>query len=98
MRPLIAHCHHGLGQLYATMGQRKQAHSALCRAIDLYREMEMAFWLPQAESALAEVARSLSVTRDGSIAQSWSPSPLCGGGIEGGHNKVDPPEGEYLIR
>ena len=56
MRPLVAHCHHGLGRLYGTMGQREQAHAALCSAIALYREMEMAFWLPQAESALAQVA------------------------------------------
>jgi len=56
MRPLVAHCHHGLGRLYATMGLWEQAHAALCRAIALYREMEMAFWLPQAEAALAELA------------------------------------------
>jgi tetratricopeptide (TPR) repeat protein len=55
MRPLQAHCHHGLGTLYARSGQRGQAHAALATAIDLYRAMEMTFWLPQAEAALAQV-------------------------------------------
>jgi len=55
MRPLIAHCHRGLGTLYATTGQWEQAHAALSAAIALYRAMEMTFWLPQAEAALAQV-------------------------------------------
>jgi tetratricopeptide (TPR) repeat protein len=55
MRPLQAHCHRGLGTLYATTGQRQQARAELSAAIDLYRAMEMTFWLPQAEAALAQV-------------------------------------------
>ena len=55
MRPLQAHCHCGLGTLYAKVGQREQARTALATAIDLYRAMDMTFWLPQAEAALAEV-------------------------------------------
>jgi class 3 adenylate cyclase/tetratricopeptide (TPR) repeat protein len=55
MRPLQAHCHHGLGQLYAKTGQREPAHAALTAAIGLYRAMDMTFWLPQAEAALAQV-------------------------------------------
>src|SRR5437016_8594315 len=55
MRPLQAHCHHGLGTLYAATGQREQARAALTTAIDLYRAMDMIFWLPQAEVALAQV-------------------------------------------
>ena len=54
MRPLQAHCHLGLGALYARTGQRQQAHVALSAAIDLYRAMDMTFWLPQAEAALAQ--------------------------------------------
>jgi tetratricopeptide (TPR) repeat protein len=54
MRPLQAHCHHGLGTLYATTGQREQARAALSAAIALYRAMDMTFWLPQAEAALAQ--------------------------------------------
>jgi class 3 adenylate cyclase/tetratricopeptide (TPR) repeat protein len=55
MRPLVAHCHHSLGTLYATTGQRQQARAALSAAIDLYRALDMTFWLPQAEAALAQV-------------------------------------------
>jgi uncharacterized protein HemY len=55
MRPLVAHCHLGLGTLYARTGQRQQARTALATAIDLYRAMDMTLWLPQAEAALAQV-------------------------------------------
>ena len=55
MRPLQAHCHHGLGRLYATLGQQEQARVELSAAIALYRSMDMTFWLPQAEAALAQV-------------------------------------------
>ena len=55
MRPLVAHCHHGLGTLYATSGQREQARTALSTAIEMYRSMEMTFWLPQVEAALTQV-------------------------------------------
>ena len=49
MRPLQAHCHRGLGTLYAATGQQEQTRTALSTAIALYRAMEMTFWLPQAE-------------------------------------------------
>jgi tetratricopeptide (TPR) repeat protein len=55
MRPLVAHCHRGLGTLYATTGQREPARAELSAAIDLYHDMDMTFWLPQAEAALAQV-------------------------------------------
>ena len=55
MRPLLAHCHLGLGRLYAKIGQQAQARAELSTAIELYRAMEMTFWLPQAEAALAQV-------------------------------------------
>jgi hypothetical protein len=55
MRPLQAHCHHGLGMLYAKIGQQEQVCTELCAAIDLYRIMRMTFWLPQAEASLAQV-------------------------------------------
>jgi tetratricopeptide (TPR) repeat protein len=56
MRPLVAHCHLGLGTLYAKSGQQEQARAALTTAINLYRAMDMPFWLPQAQAALAQVA------------------------------------------
>ena len=46
MRPLQAHCHRGLGALYAETGRQEQARAALATAIELYRAMEMTFWLP----------------------------------------------------
>src|SRR5262249_50699910 len=55
MRPLQAHCHRGLGTLYATIAQREQARTELSAAVELYRAMDMAFWLPQTEAALAQV-------------------------------------------
>jgi tetratricopeptide (TPR) repeat protein len=54
-RPLQAHCHRGLGILYAQTGQAEQARVALSAAITLYRAMDMTFWLPQTEAALAQV-------------------------------------------
>jgi tetratricopeptide (TPR) repeat protein len=55
MRPLQAHCHRGLGMLHAQRGQREPARTELSAAIALYRAMEMTFWLPQVETALAQV-------------------------------------------
>src|SRR4029453_6784517 len=55
MRPLQAHCHLGLGTLYHQMGCVEQARVALSTALDYYRAMDMTFWLPQTEAALAEV-------------------------------------------
>ena len=55
MRPLLAHCHHGFGTLYAKIGQPEPARSELSAAMARYRAMAMTFWLPQAEAALAQV-------------------------------------------
>ena len=54
MCPIVAHCHLGLGTLYATLGRPEQARPELTTAIELYRAMQMQFWLPQAEAALAQ--------------------------------------------
>jgi class 3 adenylate cyclase/tetratricopeptide (TPR) repeat protein len=55
MRPLQAHCHRGLGTLYRQAGQSEQARAELSTAISMYRDMEMTFWLPQAEVALEKL-------------------------------------------
>ncbi len=52
MRRLVAHCHLGLGTLYQRVGHREQAQGELATAIDMYRAMEMTFWLQRAEAAL----------------------------------------------
>jgi tetratricopeptide (TPR) repeat protein len=54
-RPLVGHCHLGLGMLYRKIDKREQARAELSTAIELCRSMEMTFWLPQAEAALAQV-------------------------------------------
>jgi class 3 adenylate cyclase/tetratricopeptide (TPR) repeat protein len=50
MRPLLAHCHLGLGKLYRRTGKRQQAEDHLAGAMAMYREMDMRFWLTQAEA------------------------------------------------
>jgi tetratricopeptide (TPR) repeat protein len=56
MRPLIARCHQGLGLLYRRTGKRDQAQEHLTTATAMYREMDMRFWLEQAEAELHNLA------------------------------------------
>jgi tetratricopeptide (TPR) repeat protein len=58
MRPLQAHCHRDLGMLYLKIGRGDQARVELSTAIELYRTMDMTFWLPQAEAAQAQAGGS----------------------------------------
>jgi tetratricopeptide (TPR) repeat protein len=53
MRPLVAHCHLGLGKLSRHTGKREEAQEHLSTAATMYREMDMRFWLEQAEATLA---------------------------------------------
>jgi tetratricopeptide (TPR) repeat protein len=55
MRPLVAHCHLGLGKLYRRTGNREQAQEHLTTATTMYREMGMRFYLEQAESEATEL-------------------------------------------
>jgi len=48
MRPLVAHCHLGLGQLYRRTGRRQDAETHVALATTMYREMAMTFWLERA--------------------------------------------------
>jgi class 3 adenylate cyclase/tetratricopeptide (TPR) repeat protein len=52
MRPLVAHCHLGLDKLYRRTGKRQQAQEHLTIATTMYREMDMRFWLEQAEAEM----------------------------------------------
>jgi hypothetical protein len=54
MRPLVAHSPLGLGKLYRRTGKREQAQQHLTTAATMYREMDMRFWLEQAEAEIAE--------------------------------------------
>jgi tetratricopeptide (TPR) repeat protein len=50
MRPLIAHCHLGLGRLYRRTGKGPVAQEHITIAKEFYREMGMQFWLEEAEA------------------------------------------------
>ena len=56
MRPLVAHCHLGLGKLYRRTGQPDQAQEHLTAATTMYREMDMQFWLEKGEAEMGELA------------------------------------------
>ena len=55
MRPLIAHCHLGLGKLYRRTRNQEQAKEHLTTATSMMREMDMGFWLEKAEAELKEL-------------------------------------------
>jgi hypothetical protein len=50
LRPLVAHCHFGLGKLRRRAGDREQAQEYLTTAMTMYREMGMTYWLAQVEA------------------------------------------------
>jgi tetratricopeptide (TPR) repeat protein len=52
MRPLVAHCHLGLGRLHRRRGHPEQAQGHLTTARAMYGEMGMDFWLEKAEAEL----------------------------------------------
>ena len=56
MRPLVAHCHLGLGALYRRTGKREQALELLTTATTMYREMGMMYWLERTVVEQAELA------------------------------------------
>jgi uncharacterized protein HemY len=56
MRPLIAHCHFGLGKLYRRTGRHEQAQEHLGTAATMYADMAMASWLEQAEAEMGRLA------------------------------------------
>ena len=55
MRPLAAHCHLGMGRLYQRTGRDSDAKPELLRAVDMYRQMDMQFYLKQAETELQAI-------------------------------------------
>jgi tetratricopeptide (TPR) repeat protein len=52
IRPLVAHCHLGLGKLYRHSGTGERAREHLAIATAMYRQMDMQFWLEQAEAQM----------------------------------------------
>ena len=55
MRPLVAHCHFGFAKLYRQTDRREQAREHLTTATTMYREMDMQFWLEQAQDKMKEL-------------------------------------------
>ncbi len=55
MLPLVAHCHLGTGKLFRRTGDRPRAQEHLTIAATMYREMDMRFWLEQAEAEVREL-------------------------------------------
>jgi predicted ATPase/class 3 adenylate cyclase len=56
MRPLIAHCHLGLGKLYKRTQKRDKAQEHLTVASTMFRQMDMKFWLEKAEAEMKELS------------------------------------------
>jgi tetratricopeptide (TPR) repeat protein len=55
LRPLLAHCHHGLGAFYRRAGTRQQAREHLTTAVTMFGEMDMRYWREQAEAEMREL-------------------------------------------
>jgi hypothetical protein len=55
MRPLVAHCHLGMGKLYRRTGDGARAKEHLTTAVTMYRDMDMHFWLEKADADLGGV-------------------------------------------
>ena len=53
MRPVVAHCHLGLGKLHLRTDKPREAQEHLTTATTLYRDMGMTYWLEKAEAASA---------------------------------------------
>ena len=56
MRPLIAHCHLGLGKLYRRTSDGGKAREQLAIATRMYRDLDMRFWLEQLEAEMRGLA------------------------------------------
>jgi class 3 adenylate cyclase/tetratricopeptide (TPR) repeat protein len=52
MRPLVAHCHRGLGKLHCKTGQREHGQQHLTTAATMYHEMGMTYWSQKVEAEL----------------------------------------------
>jgi hypothetical protein len=54
-RPLVAHCHLGLGKLFRRSDRPELATDHLMTATAMYGEMGMRFWLEQATAELEQL-------------------------------------------
>jgi len=56
LRPLLAHCHLGLGILSQRAGKHREAQGDLETAETMFGEMDMRYWRERAKMAMAELA------------------------------------------
>jgi len=56
MRPLVAHCHLGLGKIHRRTGDGVKAREDSSISMKMYREMDMPFWLERAQAEMADLA------------------------------------------
>jgi class 3 adenylate cyclase/tetratricopeptide (TPR) repeat protein len=56
LRPLVAHCHFGLGKVYLQTSKRDEAREHFTSATTMYGEMDMQFWLTRAEVEMRGLA------------------------------------------
>lgn len=54
LRPLVAHCHLGLGRLYRTLHDEARARSELVAAAEEFRALTMDLWSGRARASLGE--------------------------------------------
>jgi hypothetical protein len=55
LRPLVAHCHFGLGALNRRAGKRQEAREHITTAETMFGEMDMRHWREQAEAELTSL-------------------------------------------
>jgi hypothetical protein len=58
LRPLVARCHFGLGRIFRRTGSLSRAGEHLAAAAPMFREMEMTYWLEQAEAEMARMGHA----------------------------------------
>ena len=78
MRPVVAHCHHGLGKLYRRVDKHEQAQEHVTTAATMYRDMGMAYGLTQVQAETRElrvVGRSEQATPS-DAAETAAPGPV----------------------
>jgi hypothetical protein len=56
MRPLVAHCHFGLGKTHRRIGNYGRAQQELTIAVAMYRAMEMPYWSERVEAELSQLS------------------------------------------
>jgi Predicted ATPase len=56
MRPLVAHCHLHLGRVFRKTDRREGTRQHLTTATTMYREMDMRYWVDEAEAEMRELA------------------------------------------